>query len=142
MKTKIVLGILVISGVIQLIPYGKDHTNPPIIAEPQWDSPHTKSLFIRACADCHSNETKWPWYSKVAPVSWLVASDVNEGRDHFNVSNWNHQKRNLGHKAAKELREGEMPPFVYLSAHPEARLSTDEKTALISGLSTTFPTQN
>lgn len=72
-----VLGtLLVLLLAIQLVPYGRDHTNPPVVAEPAWDSPATRALFVRACADCHSNQTVWPWYSHVAPVAWLVAHDV------------------------------------------------------------------
>ena len=56
--------------VMQLVPYGRDHSNPPVTAEPNWDSPETRALFKRACFDCHSNETVWPWYAYVAPFSW------------------------------------------------------------------------
>ena len=130
---------LVIGGlIIQFVPYGRDHTNPSVVAEPRWDSPKTRELFMRACGDCHSNETKWPWYSRVAPISWLVTYDVKEGREHFNVSMWGHQRKNKGDEAAEELREGEMPPLVYLIAHPEARLSETEKRQLIEGLVRTF----
>lgn len=138
MKTKILISSLILLAAIQFVPYGKDHVNPQVIAEPQWDSLETKALFMRACGDCHSHETKWPWYSSVAPSSWLVASDVHEGRQHFNASAWDHQKTNKGKEAVKELREGEMPPLAYLSAHPEARLGEQEKAALLSGLSSTF----
>ncbi len=123
---------------IQFVPYGKEHSNPPVLSTPEWDSPDTEKLFMRACGDCHSNETKWPWYSKIAPISWLVTYDVMEGREHFNVSMWGIQKKNDGDEAAEELREGETPPFVYLLAHPEARLSEDEKKRLIDGLVKTF----
>ncbi|NPA63685.1 MAG: heme-binding domain-containing protein [Epsilonproteobacteria bacterium] len=132
------LGIVVLLVLIQFIPYGKDQTNPPVIAEPRWDSPRTKELFMRACGDCHSHETKWPWYAKIAPVSWLVYYDVMEGRRHFNVSAWGVQKKNEGEDAAEELAEGEMPPKPYLLMHPEARLSPEEKRALIEGLKRTF----
>jgi mono/diheme cytochrome c family protein len=138
MKTKILFSCLILLVAIQFIPYGKTHVNPQVIAEPQWDSPETRALFMRTCGDCHSYETKWPWYSNVAPVSWLVTSDINEGRQNFNVSAWNHQERNKGNEAAYELREGKMPPWTYLSAHPEARLGELEKAALIKGLSLTF----
>ncbi|MCX7782465.1 MAG: heme-binding domain-containing protein, partial [Meiothermus sp.] len=73
---------------IQLVPYGRDHQNPPVVAEPPWDSPQTRALFVRACADCHSNQTRWPWYSHIAPVSWLVQRDVEEGRSKLNLSLW------------------------------------------------------
>jgi len=134
------LSVAVIAAVvaIQFIPYGKDHTNPPIVSEPQWDSPRTKELFNRACADCHSNETAYPWYSNIAPVSWLIAHDIDEGREHFNVSMWGSQKKNEGEDAAKEIREGEMPMWFYTIPHPEAKLSSSEKQELISGLEKTF----
>ncbi len=135
---KFLIAIVVFFILIQFIPYGKDQTNPPVIAEPQWDSPKTRELFMRACGDCHSHETKWPWYAKIAPVSWLVYYDVMEGRKHFNVSAWGVQKKNEGEDAAEELAEGEMPPKPYLLMHPEARLSPQEKEALIEGLKRTF----
>ena len=134
----IAISAVLLGVVIQLVPYGRDHTNPQVVQEPQWDTPQTRALFMRACADCHSNETKWPWYSNIAPVSWLVQHDVDEGREHFNVSNWLHQKKNKGDEAAEEVREGDMPPLVYLPAHPEARLSKIEKKELITGLINTF----
>jgi hypothetical protein len=137
-KGTIFIALVILAGLIQLVPYGRDHNNPNVVAEPQWDSLQTKSFFMRACGDCHSYETKWPWYSNIAPVSWLVTNDVSEGRDHFNVSNWGHQRRNLGDKAVKEYIEGEMPPMQYLPAHPEARFKKSEKAAFINGLQNTF----
>ncbi|QOP43418.1 cytochrome C [Sulfurimonas sediminis] len=131
----IAVGLFII---IQLIPYGRDHTNPPVIAQVKWDSPKTKALFDRACADCHSNETKWPWYSNIAPISWSIYYHVAEGREHFNVSMWGVQKKNKGDEAAEEVEEGEMPLASYLIAHPEARLTKEEKQALIAGLKNTF----
>ncbi|MRR33844.1 hypothetical protein EG829_03970, partial [bacterium] len=61
---------------IQAVPYGRNHDNPPVVREPNWDSPETRGLAKRVCFDCHSNETVWPWYTWVAPVSWLVYRDV------------------------------------------------------------------
>ena len=94
------IGILLVA---QLIPYGRVHSNPPVTLEPAWDSAATRELFFRACRDCHSNETVWPWYSHVAPVSWLVTSDVEEGREHFNVSVWDRPKQD-GDEAAEMVR--------------------------------------
>lgn len=125
-------------ALLQILPLGPQFTNPSITGEPTWDSPRTKELFSRACADCHSHETKYPWYSNIAPVSWLVAHDINEGREHFNVSTWGVQKKNEGEDAAKEVREDEMPMWIYTIAHPEAKLSDSEKQELISGLEKTF----
>ncbi len=137
MKKFLIITLLLLIA-IQFIPYGKNHTNPPVIAEPKWDSPQTRTLFMRACGDCHSHETKWPWYSNIAPISWLVYHDVVEGREHFNISAWGHQKKNEGDEAAEELEEGEMPLKPYLLAHPEARLNKQEKALLIEGLKKTF----
>ena len=131
-------GILLLFVGLQLVPYGHDHTNPPVIAEPPWDSPQTRELFYRACGDCHSNETTWPWYSNIAPVSWLVLHDVEEGRSRLNVSEWGTAREMEADEAAEVILEGEMPPAIYLPMHPSARLSSDEKQALAQGLSNTF----
>lgn len=128
------MGVLLL---IQFVPYGRDHTNPPVIAEPTWDSPQTRTLFFRACADCHSNETKWPWYSNIAPASWLITRDVTEGRTEFNVSEWG-RPDNEGDDAAKTVQNGEMPLWFYLPLHPEANLSPVERQQLINGLLATF----
>jgi len=138
MKYKI-LGIFVLTVLlIQIIPYGREHTNAHIVVEPKWDTAETRALFFRACADCHSNETKWPWYSNVAPVSWLVQHDVDEGREKFNISVWGIQKENEGDEAVKEVKEGEMPPWFYVIAHPEAKFSDSENALLLKGLLATF----
>ncbi len=138
MFKKILLALVVLAVLIQFVPYGRDHTNPKVLAEPKWDSPQTRTLFMRACGDCHSNETKWPWYSNIAPLSWGIYRHVVEGREHFNVSVWGLQKKNEGDEAAEEVEEDEMPLASYLLLHPEARLNKDEKRALIQGLRRTF----
>ena len=130
--------LVVLLVVIQFFPIGKDHTNPPVVAEPRWDSPKTKELFDRACADCHSHNTKWPWYSNVAPVSWVIEGHVEEGREHFNVSAWGVQKHNEGDEAAEEVEKGKMPVFGYTFTHPEARFTKEETDLLIQGLKETF----
>lgn len=120
---------------IQLIPYGRGHDNPEVAAEPTWESAQTRELAVRACFDCHSNETVWPWYSNIAPVSWLVQRDVDEGRAHLNFSEWNRPQE--ADESAETVREGSMPPRVYLLTHSEARLSETELAALADGLSIT-----
>ena len=70
---------LVAALAIQVVPYGRDQVNPPVRMEPAWDSPQTRDLARRACFDCHSNETEWPPYSRVAPASWILQRDVTEG---------------------------------------------------------------
>ncbi len=81
--------------------------------------------------------TDWPWYSFVAPVSWLVQRDVHEGCSHFDASEWG-RAENHGDEAAERVRDGEMPPWFYLPARSEARLSDAEREALIAGLVATF----
>ena len=108
---------------IQLVPYGRDHSNPPLRSEPPWDSPTTRALAKQACFDCHSNETEWPAYASIAPASWLVQHDVDEGRAVLNFSEWQRPQEEAT-KASEELMEGEMPPAVYLLMHAHARLST------------------
>ena len=122
---------------IQFFPYGRNHENPPVIAEPTWDSPETRATFFETCGDCHSNETVWPWYSHIAPVSWLVAHDVEDARSEFNVSEFG-REHDHSDEAAEELEEGKMPLWFYLPLHPEARLTDEEKEAFIKGLVATF----
>jgi hypothetical protein len=128
------LGLLALA---QVVPYGRAHTNPPVVREPSWDSPRTRELAVRACFDCHSNETRWPWYSNVAPVSWLVQRDVDEGRAELNFSRFD-QPQKEAHESAEAVLEGEMPPWFYLPTHPEARLSAAEQAELVRGLRATF----
>lgn len=138
MKIQVVSMLLLALVAAQLIPYGREHSNPPVVSEPQWDNPRTKELFFRLCADCHSNETKWPWYSYYAPVSWLVQSDVDEGREHFNVSMWNAQEKNKGNAAAKEVVEGEMPPLAYMIPRRKIKFTEAERKVFLAGLVATF----
>lgn len=116
--------------VLQVIPVEK--SNPPVITEPNWDSPQTRQLAQTACFDCHSNETVYPWYADIAPMRLLVRNHVLEGREHLNFSEYN------GRMEIDEIREvieeGEMPPWDYLLLHPEARLTDAEKDLLIEGL--------
>jgi len=126
---------------IQFIPFGHDHTNPPVTGEPQWNSPETRDLIHRACFDCHSNTTVWPWYSHVAPVSWLLQRDVNGGRRHLNFTEWNRPQKHAK-DIAEQVKEGEMPPWFYLPMHPAARLAEAEKQALIEGAEKTFGPQS
>lgn len=135
--TRILFALALLGLAIQLVPYGWNHDNPAVAAEPAWNAPRTRELFFRACGDCHSNETKWPLYSRIAPVSWLVFRDVQEGREHLNVSEWNRPQKDA-HEAAEELEKSAMPLPVYLPLHPEARLAPAEKAALVAGLAATL----
>ena len=128
------LGLLVVLVAIQFVPYGRDHTNPTGGRQIAWDSPRTELLMTDACMDCHSNLTEWPWYSNVAPVSWLVQWDVDEGRDALNLSTGEADVEEM----IETIREGSMPPWQYKPTHPGARLSDQEKQDLIGGLQATF----
>ncbi len=132
-----VLGFVVVFLAIQLVPYGRDHTNPPVQQEPTWTDPQTRALVQRACFDCHSNQTVWPWYSNIAPVSWLVQRDVDQGRRRLNFSEWNLPQRG-GREAARVLQRGEMPQWFYVVMHPSAQLSAADRQALIQGLGTSL----
>lgn len=133
----LLVGFLALFIVIQMIPLAGAKTNPPVIAEPSWDNPETRALAQRACYDCHSNETKWPWYSNIAPISWLVIHDTIEGRSKLNFSEWGIGKQEAD-EAAEAVEKGEMPLPIYLPLHPEARLTAVEKAQLIQGLVATF----
>lgn len=134
------IGAVGVLGVaIQIVPYGHTHINPPVRQEPAWDSSSTRGLAIRACYDCHSNQTVWPWYAQIAPVSWLVQRDVDTGRGRLNFSEWDRPQR--GAKAQsidRRIQRGSMPPWYYVRMHATARISTPEKQALMQGLDSTM----
>ncbi len=103
-----------------------DRSNPPVeqdVAAP----PEVDVVLRRACYDCHSNETVWPWYSNVAPVSWLLARDVTEGRRELNFSTWNlydaKKKAKKLKESVEEMAEGEMPPWFFVAVHRDAALA-------------------
>jgi hypothetical protein len=123
--------------VIQVLPYGRNHLNPPSRQEPAWNSPETRELTVRACYDCHSNETGWPWYTNVAPVSWLAQRDVEKGRRELNFSQFDRPSREA-REAAETVRKGTMPPKYYVAVHPEANLTAAERETLIRGLQATL----
>lgn len=135
-----VIVIVIAFGLIQLAPFGHVHANPPVTSEPAWNSPRTRALVQRACFDCHSNDTRWPWYSHVAPVSWLVERDVEDGRRHLNFTQWNQPQRHAK-DVAREVASGDMPLWFYLPMHPAARLSAAEKKELIAGATATLGPQ-
>jgi hypothetical protein len=134
---KITLGVIiavVVGLLIQLIPLPARANNPPVVAEPPWDIPQTRVLAKRACFDCHSNETAWPWYSYIAPVSWLVYNDTMQGRRRLNFSEWTTGSLRRTGEIAEVIQSGEMPPAIYLPLHPSAQLTAAEKQQLITGL--------
>jgi hypothetical protein len=130
--------VLVLAFVaIQFVPYGHDHVNPPVTAEPTWDSPDTRGLAKQACFDCHSNETEWPAYSNIAPVSWLIQRDVSGGRAVLNFSEWQRPQEEAK-EAPEEVLEGEMPLPIYRLMHAHARLSAPDRERLARGLERTL----
>ncbi|HET6847937.1 MAG TPA: heme-binding domain-containing protein [Gaiellales bacterium] len=132
--------ILAVFLAIQLIPYGHDHANPPVSAEPKWDSTQTRELTMTACGDCHSNQTTWPWYSNIAPISWLVQGHVDGGRSSLNFSTWDKpQDASIG-DIVEAIQSGSMPTWDYKLLHPSANLSSAQKAALVRGLTATLAT--
>ena len=127
--------------VAQLVPYGRGHVNPPAGTPVAFDTPGTQRLAERACYDCHSNRTRWPWYASVAPVSWLVQRDVVEGREKLDFTAFDTRNEHVADavkEAAETVRKGEMPLRGYLLMHPDARLSGAERRQLAQGLAATF----
>lgn len=125
-----VLLVLAVVG-IQLVPV--ERPNPPVervIRAPA----DVDSVLRRACWDCHSNQTEWPWYSHVAPVSWYVAHDVEDGREHLNFTEWPEDPeeiRDLIGEIGEQVESGAMPPTSFRLMHPEARLDEETRQLLI-----------
>lgn len=133
--------IVVIAGIagmllIQAIPYGRSHQNPPVVREPEWANPETRALAKRACFDCHSNETVWPWYSNIAPISWLVYNDVAKGRAAMNFSEWNDDV-SAGY-IERVISSGLMPLPQYLLLHSEAKFTQEEMEIFLAGINETL----
>jgi hypothetical protein len=126
--------------IIQAVPYGHRHDNPARRIEPSWASGAIRDLAVRACYDCHSNETVWPWYSYLAPMSWLIQKDIDQGRGDLNFSEWNRAQPEA-EKTAEVVRKDEMPPRYYVVLHPGARLSPADRRELIQGLEATIATK-
>ena len=128
---------LVLGGVVvaaQFVGYAR--TNPPVasaVAAP----PEVETVLRRACFDCHSNETRWPWYSAVAPLSWLLTRDVDEGRRRLNFSDWDAYASDPETRVYKlqqiaaSVTNGSMAPWYYQVLHPSARLSAADAALLI-----------
>jgi hypothetical protein len=116
---------------IQFVPV--ERTNPPVTSPLVAPEP-VKSILQRACNDCHSNETRWPWYAHVAPVSWLVADDVKDGRRHLNFSTWgelsDNKRVSKADEMAEEVEAGRMPMSNYVWIHGDAKLSQEDVAAL------------
>ena len=134
-KLKVVFGLLL--GVFILLQLTNPaRTNPPVVHDMMAGNPpppEVAAMLRSACYDCHSDETRWPLYSRIAPVSWLVANDVNEGRQHINLSDWPQDPKAAAKKfshMSDEIDDGDMPPAKYTMIHADARLTDAQKQEL------------
>ena len=134
---RVLLALAVIFVLMQL--YRPSRENPPVdqtktIEHAMSIPPNVQTTLSRACNDCHSSETAWPWYSNVAPVSWMLTDHVNEGRAELNFSNWAtfspRKKRHKLEEICEQVNKKEMPVTSYLWMHPDARLSPQERNAI------------
>ncbi len=129
---------VIIGLAIQIVPYGRDHTNPKTVREVKWNSPETRALAVDSCFACHSNLTKWPWYTNIAPISWLTTRDVEDGRAKLNFSEWQRPQEADLQEVIESVRGKDMPPLQYRAIHSEARLSDTERQQLEAGLTKTW----
>jgi Haem-binding domain len=138
MKKKLkwaVIGLAAIFGLLQFT--NPARTNPPVVNDLAATNPPpagVTTLLHAACYDCHSYETKWPLYSRIAPSSWLVVSDVTEGRENLNFSDWPQDPKRAAKKLERvneELDYREMPPKKYSLLHPDARLTEAQRQTLL-----------
>jgi Haem-binding domain len=127
------LGLLGVLVLIQFVPYGWSHPNPPVTKDAPWPDAESAGIARESCYACHSNETDWPAYSYVAPLSWLVRYDVEAGRDELNFSTWDRDDGEAD-DAAETVREGSMPLDRYTAIHRGARLSDAEADRLVAAL--------
>jgi len=127
LKVIFVLLIIVFIG-IQFVE--TERTNPAVTAEIQAPN-EIKSILRNSCYDCHSNQTEWPLYSRIAPVSWFIINDVDSGREHLNFSDWGKYADALKEKKLKEIweqiNEDRMPPKAYTFLHPGSEIELNEK---------------
>jgi hypothetical protein len=126
------LAFIVALIAVQFVPVNR--TNPTVEGKPLM-SAELEPVVRRACYDCHSNETRWPWYTGVAPISFLIARDVQEGRRELNFSTWNgydeRRKARKLNEIVKEVERGTMPPWYYVPVNPDARLSPAEQELIV-----------
>jgi hypothetical protein len=129
----VALTLVVVFVAVQFVPYGWWHENPPVVQDAPWPDAESERIARSSCYSCHSNETEWPIYSYVAPMSWLVRRDVEQGRHELNFSEWN---RDAGEAddAVEAIDEGSMPPRSYTLMHPSARLTEEEQQRLVEAL--------
>lgn len=132
-------GLALLGALVIIQFFGIDKTNPPVNPEEEFMalvSPpaDVAQLLKDACYDCHSHETKYPWYSNIEPVSWWLKNHIDHGREHFNLSTWGaydaEKKAHKAEEAVEMIEKGEMPLKSYLPMHPEARLTDAQRESL------------
>jgi hypothetical protein len=134
---RIILALAVIFVLMQL--YRPARTNPPVDQTHTMEKamaipPNVQTILSRACNDCHSSKTVWPWYSNVAPISWMLTDHVNEGRAELNFSDWTtfsqKKKRHKLEEICEQVNKKEMPVSSYLWMHHDATLSAEDRNAI------------
>jgi hypothetical protein len=130
---RVLLAVAIIFVAIQFVPYGWWNDNPPVVDDAPWPDAAAEGVARSSCYACHSNETDWPLYSYVAPMSWLVRSDVESGRDKLNFSDWDRSEGDAD-KAIEVIEDGSMPPDRFTLIHRDAGLSAEESDVLVSAL--------
>jgi len=118
---------------IQLVPYGRTHSNPPVTRAARWPAGRGEQIARESCYDCHSNLTESHWYANVAPASWLVMHDVEDGRGALDFSEWDRRQPGLD-EVLGQVSSGGMPPLQYRLIHRSAALSESEKSQLADAL--------
>jgi hypothetical protein len=139
MKKKILIALAIVLVIIQFVRI--DKTNPVALLENDFieivkPNAEIASMIMSSCYDCHSSQSKYPWYSNIAPVSWLVKNHINEGREHFNFSAWDmysmQDRKEILHECAEEVEEKVMPMKPFLLMHGEAKLSDKQRATLVA----------
>ena len=129
---------VVVFLLMQLVPLRVD--NPPVTGEPKWDSPQTRALAVKACYDCHSNESQPLWFEKIAPLSWWITNHVDEGRSALNFSEWNTGGKGETDDMVETVRDASMPPsnYYWFGLHKDGKLTAAERQQLADGLKLTI----
>jgi len=134
MRRKVLVGLACLFAAAQVIRF--EHTNPPVTGD-VGAPPTVQRALRRACYDCHSNETSWPWTASLAPISWFVHHDVTEGRRRLNFSSWHAYASDPGTELQKlkniekAMAEEDMPPWYYRLVHPDSKLSRSQQEAIV-----------
>jgi hypothetical protein len=134
-----ILGLIALFALIQLVPYGRNHTNAPATNPFIWDSPTAEAVAKKACYDCHSNDTKWWWAVKIAPFSWLAQHDIDGAKACVDFSAWSGALSTVELQSA--LKDG-MPPLQFTLIHPNAKLSDAERQTLVRGFEASLAANN